>query len=250
MDRTRAEQQTATSSSAATRRRRRVYAVLVAAVLVAGGAVGVTQLWPDGGASVAAPPDIDTFAARLTIEQPDGATQTWEIRANHDDYEVRITSKDADGRVAHSSVTIVGDQTYTVTADGAQIVSPRSPGDGLNPPVADLFHAVTGALANSDYVASGTETIAGSPAAKYEVELTERSIAAFSDPVPIVSPDVTRLTIWIADEHPRQIEMVTAFGYRERLTFLDVGGGAAITVPEGSFTVDPDPDLHLPSGLN
>jgi hypothetical protein len=240
---------TATSPKAAPGRRLRT--VLVAAVLVAAGAIGVTHLGSPRSVTSPAPiPEIDAFEAELTIEQPDGATQTWAIRVNHDDYEVRITSQHADGRVQHASVTIVGDETYTVTADGEQIVSPRAPGDGLNPPVADLFRAVSGALANADFVASGTETIAGNPATRYEVELTERSIAAFTNPVPIVAPDVTELTVWIADEHPRQIEMVTAFGYRERLTFLGFGGAAAITVPEGSFTFDPDPEVRLPIELN
>jgi hypothetical protein len=233
-----------------TRRRRwPVYLALVAAVLTAAG-VGVAHVWSDRSVTGAAPSlETEAFEAMLTIEQPDGAMQTWAIRANDDDYDVRIISQDAGGRVRQGSVTIVGDQTYTVTGDGEQIVSPRAPGDGLNPPVADLFHAVTGALANSDFLRSGTDTIAGSPATRYDVELTERSIAAFTDPVPIVSLDVSQLTIWIADEHPRQIEMVTASGYRERLTFVGFGGAAPIAAPTGSFTFDPDPEPRLPVDL-
>jgi hypothetical protein len=92
----------------------------------------------------------------------------------------------------------------------------------------------------------GTEVVEGSVATRYEVELSDRSIAAFSDPVPIVSQDVTRLTIWIAGEYPRQIEMVTASGYRESLTFRTIGDDVTITAPSVDYTFDPDPDLGFP----
>jgi hypothetical protein len=57
--------------------------------------------------------------------------------------------------------------------------------------------------------------------------------------VPIVSQDVTRLTIWIAGEYPRQIEMVTSYGHRVSLSFRSIGDDVTITAPSSDNTFDP-----------
>jgi hypothetical protein len=240
--------------SADHRFRRRLDVVLgaAAAVPLAIGSLAISLLPSEHAAAAAAHgatqphEEVDSFEATLTFEEPDGSTITWAIRASDDDYEVEITAEEIDGDVEHAAVTMVGDLTYITTADGGNVVSPRQPGDGLNPPVADLAQAVISALENSDVSRSGTEVIAGSVTTRYEVELNDRSIAAFSDPVPIVSQDVTRLTIWIGGEYPRQLEMETAAGYRESLTFHSIGGAVTISEPSGDYAFDPDPDLGVP----
>jgi hypothetical protein len=227
--------------------RRNVVLGAGAAALLAVGGAAISQLTSDLSAVAAVHSaqraEVDSFEGTLTFEEPDGSTLTWAIRGSHDDYEVDITAVDADGRVERGLVTMVGDRTYISTDDRGDIVSPRSPGDGLDPPIADLAEAVTGALERSDSTTTGTEVVAGSVTTRHEVELTDRSIAAFSEPVRIVSPDVTRLTVWTAGQYPRQIEMATASGYRETLTFRVIGGRVTIAAPAGDYSFDPEPDL-------
>lgn len=87
----------------------------------------------------------------------------------------------------------------------------------------------------------GTESIAGDIATRYGVDLTDRSRAAFSDPVLGLPSDMERLEVWVADDQLRRIMMTTASGSETVYTYFHIGADISLAEPQGDITPDPEP---------
>jgi hypothetical protein len=108
--------------------------------------------------------------------------------------------------------------------------------------VADASAAlVVAALDGSDVTAAGRETISGVLTTRYDVALTARSIDALSSLTPeqlawfdLDDPNqVDPLSVWIADDHIRRIEVAHSNRATTRTTFANLNGDITITPPPG-----------------
>ena len=117
-----------------------------------------------------------------------------------------------------------------------------SPGEGLNADYGEASAAlVTAALDGADVTESGRETIDGVLATRDDVALADRSIAALSalpeehrGTFDLEDPEnVDELTVWVADDHIRQIEIAHSDGATTRTTFSNLNGDVTITPPPG-----------------
>jgi hypothetical protein len=234
-------------------RRRRLVRVAAAAAAVAVIAVGVLAIsqFPseqDAAAAVRSALErqerIDAYEATYTSDFPDGRRgESGTVRVDGDDAEVDGTFETPDGRTESFTVTQVGELVYT-SFGGEDVVSPRRPDDSIQPSIAELSRALRGVLDSADVSRVGREVVAGIVATRYDLELDERTRLALADPVLGFQPDqvVLRLTIWLADDYPRQVEWVLDGGEHTLLTFVSIGDDLDIVAPAGDFTFDPEPE--------
>lgn len=188
---------------------------------------------------------VDSFEAVETVERADGQSSRATVRVSGDDAEIAFSDETPDGTVVHLSITLIGDLAYTSSEDG-NVVTPRHPDDGIDTSVAELSRALLVALEHSDVTSAGSEVIAGAVATRYDIELSDRSVGALSDPVLGFDPErMESLSVWIAGDYPRQVEWVTDEGNRTQFTFLSIGEDVSITAPIGEFVFDDDPDGEL-----
>lgn len=172
-----------------------------------------------------------SYEALMVTTVPGDGTTSYTVRVSGHDQAIDIDFESIDGQVEHSSVVLLGDVAYR-SLGGATVVEPRGAEVGVQPSYGALSSGLIDALGDADVAEDGTEIVGGVVATRYDVELSERSVAAFSVEELGLSPeDLVRLVVWIADEQLRQVELVYADGVAFVGTFSDVDGEIAITAP-------------------
>jgi hypothetical protein len=236
------------ASAGATGRHRRRW-LRVAGVAAASVVVTVAfGLWQSGdGPSAAAAvrsaaeslDDVISYEGRRTHERPDASVETDTLRVAGDDFEFVSETSFADGRVARFAVTVADGVQY-VSEDGETVTEPLGPDEGLDGSYADASAAlVVASLDGSDVTEAGSETINGVVTTRYDIALTARSIDALSMLAPqqlawfdLDDPSqVDQLSVWIADDHLRRIEVAHSDGAATRTTFSNLNGEITITPP-------------------
>ena len=236
-------------------RKRSVVALGIAASILAVVTVGILTVWQFPAKQNAAAAvrraverqeEIDSYEARQTTTYPDGRTEDATGRVEGNDAEVDGVIEYPDGRTESLKITEVGELIYS-SFNGENIVSPQAPDETIQPSIAELSRALQGVLENSDVTPAGNEVIAGSEATRYEIELNDRARVALADPVLGFDPErMERLTIWIADDYPRQLEWLLDDGEHTVLTFASIGDDLTIVAPTGDYTFDPEPEIFNP----
>jgi hypothetical protein len=168
--------------------------------------------------------------------------ETDALRVDGDDFEFVSETSFADGRVDRFAVTVVDGINY-VSEDDEAVASPLPPGDGLDGSYADASAAlVDAALDGADVTEAGSEAVGGVVTTRYDIALTARSIDALSSLTPeqlawfdLDDPSqVDQLSVWVADDHIRRIEIAHSDGATTRTAFSNLNDDITITPPPGS----------------
>jgi hypothetical protein len=101
---------------------------------------------------------------------------------------------------------------------------------------------IAAAMSGATVTESGSQTVGSVEATRYDIELSDRSIAALQALTPnelawfeLEYPDqVDSVSIWIGDDLVRQIEIVQN-GATARATYSNFNGDIDITAPSGPF---------------
>jgi hypothetical protein len=237
------------------RRKRRLAALGIAASILVVVAIGILMVWQfpakqDAAAAVRSAvgrqEDLDSYEARQTTTFPDGRIEHATGRVDGDDAEVVGVLEYPDGRTESMKITEVGELVYS-SFNGENIVSPQAPDETIQPSIAELSRALQRVLDTSDVTPAGSEVVAGGEATRYEIELDDRARVALADPVlGFDPPRMERLTIWIADDYPRQLEWVLDDGEHAVLTLVSIGDDLDIGAPTGDYRFDPEPEIFNP----
>ena len=234
------------------RRPWRLVAGVAAATLVAVGGFVVVQSndAPTAQAAVVsaaeAMDEITSLEGELITSVPGVSNGTTRIRVDGDDLEITSETQYADGQTEASTFTVV-DGTGYETIEGQTTTTPFGPDDGLAPFGPSSAAVISAALEGSDVTKQGGDTLDGVATTRYDIELTDASIAALSALTPNVLawfeleyPDAVRtLSVWIADDLVHQIEIAQ----RDQITrtrFFNFGSDITITAPPGPYTPSTD----------
>jgi hypothetical protein len=238
------------------RQRHRTWRLVVAtaaATVIAAGAFVLVQSndAPNAQAAVTSAAEsmdeITSLEGELTTSVPGVSEGTTRIRVAGHDLEITGETQYADGHTEASTFTVVDGVGYE-TIESQTTATPVAPGDGLAPFAASSAAVISAALAGSDVTDQGDDSINGVATTRYDIQLTDTSIAALSELTPnelawfeLEYPAaVTTMTVWIADNLVHQIEIAQ----RDQITrtrFFNFGGEITITAPPGP---------HLPSDDN
>jgi hypothetical protein len=235
------------------RRTRRLVAGTAAATVIAAGTFVLVQSngAPSAQAAVSSAAEsmdeITSLEGELTTSVPGVSEGTTRIRVAGDDLEITGETRYADGHTEASTFVLVDGIGYE-TIEGETTTTPVGPGDGLAPFASSSAAVISAALEGSDVTDHGEDSINGVATTRYDIQLTDTSVAALSTLTPnalawfeLEYPDaVTRMTVWIADNLVHQIEIAQ----RDQITrtrFFNFGGEITITAPPGP---------HLPSDDN
>jgi hypothetical protein len=229
------------------RRTWRLVAGTAAATLAAVGGLLVVQSsdTPTAQATVASAADaistITSFEGELTSSQPGVSEGTTRIRVDGDDLQITGETRYADGHTEASTFTVV-DGTGYETIEGQTTSTPLGPDDGLAPFGQSSAALISAALEGSQVSERGGDTLNGVSTTRYDIQLTDTSIAALSALTPnelawfeLEYPDeVQALSVWAADDLVHQIEIVHR-DHVTRTTFFNFGGDITITAPPGPY---------------
>lgn len=229
------------------RRTSRLVTASAAAALVAFGGFVILQSndSPTAEAAVSSAADtmedITSLEGELTVTVPGVSEGTTRIRVNGADVQLTTEAGYADGHAEASTFTVVDGIGYE-TIDGQTTTRPVGPNDGLAPFGPSSAAVISAALEGSDVTERGDESVDGVTTTRYDIELTETSIAALSALTPnelawfeLEHPhDVTSLSVWIADGLIRQVEIAQR-DQVSRTRFFNFGSDITITAPPGPY---------------
>lgn len=184
---------------------------------------------------------VTSLEGELTSSTPGASDGTTRIRVDEADLEIVGEIRDADGHIEGSTSTVV-DGTGYETIEGRTTSALFGPDGGLAPFGASSEAVVAAALEGSDVSDGGEEVLDGVTTTRYDLELTDASIAALSALTPselarfeLEHPeDVEALSVWVADDCVHQVEIA----HRDRLTrtrFFNFNGDITITAPPGPY---------------
>lgn len=229
------------------RHTRRLVAGSAAATLVAAGVFIVLQTKdaPTAQAAVSSAADamdaITSLEGELTSSVPGVSEAKTRIRVDDDDLEITGETRYADGRIEASTFTVV-DGTGYETIDGRTTTTPVRPDDGLAPFGPSSAAVISAALEGSEVTERGEEVLDGVTTTRYDIQLTETSVAALSALTPnelawfeLEYPDAVKtLSVWVADNLVHQIEIAQRDQFT-RTKFFNFGGDFTITAPPGPY---------------
>ncbi len=129
-------------------------------------------------------------------------------------------------------------------AGGRPQRSTLAPEDGLDSPYGRLSDALLATLDGADVDEAGDEVIAGVDTIRYDITLTERSVAALSALAPELPGfedphGLDRMSVWVADDHVHRIDVAFDDGRTLAATFSNLNGDIEITAP-------PEPYVDAP----
>lgn len=230
----------------------RIVAGTAAATIIAAGAFVIVQSKdaPTAQAAVTsaaeAMDEITSLEGELTTSVPRVSEATTRIRVAGDDLEITGEARYADGHTEASTFTVVDGTGYETIEDQTSS-TPVGSGDGLAPFGPSSAAVISAALEGSDVTERGEDSLNGVATTRYDIQLTDTSIAALSALTPnelawfeLEYPDaVETLSVWIADDLVHQIEIAQ----RDRITrttFHNFGGEITITAPPGPYLPSDD----------
>jgi len=204
-------------------RKRWTAAAAIAAVL--GAVVVLIMLQPGGATSASAAVRAaavntgseDSFRAVLTVEYPDGTSRIGSAVFDGPDARIESQDRSPSGTVTYrESYTIIGDTIWT-TVEGVTTSEQVKTNDRLAPFAKASETVVTAALQGSKVTDLGTDTLNGTEATHYRVELDGTSHAALGALTPSVlawfeleyPEQVTTLDLWVSDGLIRRIHVVS-----------------------------------------
>jgi hypothetical protein len=242
------EAATADATEPAPRRGRIRWTAGVAAAVVAAG-VGAVVVWGSGDeqtaeaavrAAAEALDKVTSFEAEVAEEGGDFAATTARLRVDGADFEVELEFRADDGQIEHSVITVVDGIQYLAIEDGLPERSTLAPEDGLDSPYGRLAGALLTALDGADVEEAGDEVIAGVHTVRYDISLTERSVAALAALAPELPGfddprGVDRMSVWVADGHVHRIDVAFDDGRALDATFSNLNGDIEITAPPGPY---------------
>jgi hypothetical protein len=248
------EAATVDAAGAVPRPRRVRWAAGAAAAIVAAGA-GAVVVWGSGDeqtaeaavrAAAEALDEVTSFQAEVVEEGGDFSALTARLRVDGDDFEFKLDSREHDGRIEHSVITVVDGVQYLTIEDGPPERSTLAPEDGLDSPYGRLSGALLAALEGADVDEAGPEVVAGVDTIRYDITLTERSVAALSALAPELPGfedphGVDRMSVWVADDLVYRIDVAFDDGRTLAATFSNLNGDIEIDAPPGPY-VDPPGD--------
>lgn len=229
------------------RRTWRLVAGTAAATVIAAGAFVLVQSndAPTAQAAVTsaaeAMDEITSLEGELTTSVPGVSDGTTRIRVAGDDLEITGETRYADGHTEASTFTVV-DGTGYETIDGQTTTTPVGPGDGLAPFGPSSAAVISAALEGSDVTERGADSLNEVATTRYDIQLTDTSIAALSALTPnelawfeLEYPDAVKtMSVWIADDLVHQIEIAQR-DQITRTTFYNFGAEITITAPPGPY---------------
>lgn len=190
--------------------------------------------------------EITSLEGELTSTVPGVSEGTTRVRVSGDDLQFTNESRYADGHTEASTFTVVDWIGYE-TIGGQTTTRPVSP-DEVGAPFGPSSAAViAAALQGSEVTERGEAAIDGVVTTRYDVQLTDTSIAALSALTPnelgwfeLEYPnDVKTLSVWIADDLVHQIE-ISQRDQTTRTRFYNFGGEITITAPPGPYLASTD----------
>jgi hypothetical protein len=224
-----------------------------AAAAIVAVAAGALVIWSSGDdqtaeaavrAAAEALGEVTSFQAEVAEQGGDSAVLTAKLRVDGDDFEVELDSREYDGRVEHSVITVVDGVQYLTVDNGPTERSRVAPEDGLDSPYGRLSGALLAALEGADVDEVGTEVVAGVDTVRYDINLTERSVAAlvavapelpgFEDP-----HAVDRMSVWAADDRVYRIDVAFDDGRTLGATFSNLNGEIDVIPPPGPYVDAP-----------
>ena len=234
-------------------RSRRVRWVAGAAAATVAVAAGALVVWSSGDdqtaeaavrAAAEALDEVTSFQAEVAEQGGDFAVLTAKLRVDGEDFEVELDSREHDGRVEHSVITVVNGVQYLTVDDGPTERSRVAPEDGLDSPYGRLSGALLAALDGADVDEAGGEVVAGVDTVRYEITLTERSVAALSALAPELpgfeDPHaVDRMSVWVADDRVHRFDVAFEDGRTLGATFSNLNGEIDVTPPPGPYVDAP-----------
>ena len=213
-------------------------ALLAGAIIVVdpGGSPSAEALVLDAADNLA---QYDSLRVDLARDLVDGSTYEGTGEFDGQSVHTEFVETDAAGEFVYTEgITVIGDTIWTDN-NGEIFEEATGPNDKLTP-FPDASRAViTAALDGADVEQLGTDTIRGSEAERFQIELTDQSHAALNRLTPfelawfeLETPDaVTQIDVWIADDIIQQITVVDPSYGTTTTTFYDFGADIDIQAP-------------------
>jgi hypothetical protein len=185
--------------------------------------------------------EIKSLEAELTATG-NGNTTTGSLKAADGDFVLAGQTHYADGHSESSMFTVVDGIGYE-TIDGQTTKSPVTPQQLPAPFASSSAAVISAALKGSDVVERGEDQIGDATATRYDIDLSSQAVDALSDLTPnqlgwfeLEYPEQTRrLSLWIADDVIRQIE-IDNDGVITRSRYFDLNGDITVEPPPGPYT--------------
>jgi hypothetical protein len=185
--------------------------------------------------------EITSLEGEVTTSEPGVSEGISRIRVDGDDVEITGETRYADGHIEASTFTVVDGIGYE-TIEGRTTSRPLGPDERLAPFGRSSAAVISAALVGSEVSEQAADTVDGVSTTRYDIRLTDASIAALSRLTPnelawfeLEYPERVRsLRVWVADDLVHQIGIV----HRERVTrtrFFNFGGDVTITAPPGPY---------------